>query len=181
MDWIQKDIIVTPTATYNIWDITNINNHQGTGVYVFRDNQNNIIYVGESANIAARVVNHIRGNTEQRFRGGWERFYSVEFYDTGIDMQARLDARFLEKWLIAKEHPYFNKGYSQTHPKVNEYLDTHKECRWNWNLTDQEYCQTVGLPVTKSEFENIIKLKEKAKKKRKSNWAKKKAKKTSFF
>ncbi|MGG0175804.1 GIY-YIG nuclease family protein [Gottfriedia acidiceleris] len=173
MQWTNKNISVIPTASYHIWQLSNIRNHNVTGVYVFKDNKNNVIYIGEAVNIASRVKNHIYGTTVEMLRGGWQRIHQVDLYETGTGMQGILDAKFLEKWLISQLHPYLNKGYGQTHPKVLNYLKTSNECRWNWSPADQAACQSVYLPVSISEFDSIRMNREKAKLKRKKTKKKK--------
>ncbi|MEW5692451.1 MAG: excinuclease ABC subunit UvrC [Candidatus Hydrogenedentota bacterium] len=75
------------------------------GVYIFKDNENNIIYVGKAKNIKKRVSSYFLGkNLDYKTQLLVNKIKTVEVMVT----DSELDALILENRLIKEFKPYFN-------------------------------------------------------------------------
>ncbi len=76
------------------------------GVYYFLDENQNIIYIGKSKNIHARVLAHLTNCTTRRALEMKNKLHSVDFQLTGNELIALL----LESHEIQKHKPVYNRA-----------------------------------------------------------------------
>lgn len=76
-----------------------------TGIYLFKDKQEKIIYVGKAKNIQSRVLSHLYSKTQKSIDQCTET-YHLDFVETGNELCALL----LEADYIKKYYPKFNKA-----------------------------------------------------------------------
>ncbi|MBP0979398.1 MAG: excinuclease ABC subunit UvrC [Oscillospiraceae bacterium] len=101
-------------------DINNINNIIKTfstkpGVYIMKDNQDNIIYIGKAKNLKKRVSSYFNKNTNQDSKVAKlvKKINNIDYIVTGSELEALI----LECNLIKKYRPIYNillkddKGY----------------------------------------------------------------------
>ncbi|MCB9233794.1 MAG: GIY-YIG nuclease family protein [Bacteroidia bacterium] len=78
----------------------------GTGVYYFYDENSNLIYIGKSKNIRARVMNHLANNTNKKAVNMLNSIAHIGFEETGSELVALLK----ESDEIKRFKPYFNRA-----------------------------------------------------------------------
>jgi DNA polymerase III subunit epsilon len=78
----------------------------GPGVYLLRDGDGHVLYVGKSQSVRQRVRDHLRGDApgQPRLRRALRRVKDVEAFETGSE----LEALFLESRLIKRYLPEAN-------------------------------------------------------------------------
>lgn len=77
---------------------------QGSGVYLFKDAQGEILYIGKAKNIRTRVRSHFRDSKDKH----WANFYNqVTDIDT-ITTPTEKDALVLESEMVKKYQPKYN-------------------------------------------------------------------------
>ncbi len=85
-----------------------------TGVYLFKNSQGKIIYVGKAINIKKRVISHFTGNnTGQRRQHFVNEISDIGFEETGTELMALL----MECNLIKKLWPIYNRALKKYDPK----------------------------------------------------------------
>ncbi len=77
---------------------------QKIGVYIFKDNLENILYIGKAKNIKKRVKSHFQGKGGVFGGAMAEKAAEIDFIKTGSEKNARI----LEQQLIKKYKPRFN-------------------------------------------------------------------------
>jgi len=77
-----------------------------TGVYYFRNDQNQVIYIGKSKNIRKRVLSHLSNNGSRRSIELKESIADIDFEITGSELIALL----VESSEIKKHGPRFNRA-----------------------------------------------------------------------
>ncbi len=101
----------------------------GPGVYYFRDEKGELLYIGMSGNIQKRVKQHFTGKMQSSKRQAFLKdIANIECKDCGTEFLARL----VEDHEIRQHWPKFNKA--QKHPSkkfgVLEYSDQKGYLRW---------------------------------------------------
>ncbi len=78
----------------------------GPGVYLLKDNDENVLYVGKSVNVRTRVQTHLRGKAEgqPRLRRNLRRIANVQ----AISTESEIEALVLEAQLIKRYLPVAN-------------------------------------------------------------------------
>jgi DNA polymerase-3 subunit epsilon len=79
---------------------------EGTGVYYFLNEQNQVIYIGKSKNIRKRVLSHLSNNGSRRSIELKESIAEIDFELTGSELIALL----VESSEIKKHAPRFNRA-----------------------------------------------------------------------
>lgn len=74
------------------------------GVYLMKDRQGQVIYVGKALSLRERVLSYFTGKEEERIRGLRERVFDIDYEETGTVLMALLR----EAELIAALLPEFN-------------------------------------------------------------------------
>lgn len=95
---------------------------QSIGVYLFKNKEDKIVYVGKAINIKSRVNQHFTGkNYGKRRQDFLNEIYSIDFLETGTELMALL----YECKLIKHHWPKFNRALKQFEPKFDliEYSD----------------------------------------------------------
>ena len=82
-----------------------------TGVYYFYDSSNELIYVGKSINIHARILSHLNNNLNSRAIEMKNLLSDIRFNVTGSELIALL----LESEEIKKNQPRFNQSQRRTY------------------------------------------------------------------
>ena len=77
---------------------------QEPGVYIFKDGEGTVLYVGKAADLRARLSQYKPGQVEARKEGLLERAEDVEVILTSTEKEALL----LESSLIKRHHPRYN-------------------------------------------------------------------------
>ncbi|WP_311196096.1 exonuclease domain-containing protein [Antarcticibacterium sp. 1MA-6-2] len=75
------------------------------GIYLFKDRQHKVIYVGKAINIKKRVISHFYDRMSKEYQLGQETFY-IDFETTGTELTALL----LEAESIRKYYPKYNRA-----------------------------------------------------------------------
>lgn len=83
---------------------TALNAPVSSGVYIWRDEQNTILYIGKARNLKNRLSSYFSGQKDIKTRILVSRAYSIEYITTGNEYEAFL----LENTLIKKHSPRFN-------------------------------------------------------------------------
>lgn len=84
------------------------------GVYLFKNANGKIIYVGKANNIKKRVISHFTGNnTGQRRQNFINEIFEIDFEETGTELMALLK----ECHLIKKNWPIYNRALKKYEPK----------------------------------------------------------------
>ena len=80
---------------------------QTSGVYVMRDRQQHVLYVGKAKNLSERVASYFRTNSEEdeKLRAIRSRLYNLQIVQTGSELEALL----LEERLIVEFNPLINR------------------------------------------------------------------------
>ena len=92
------------------------------GIYLFKNKDHKIIYVGKAKNIKKRVLQHIYSKKTNEYLLCQETFY-IEHETTGNELTALL----LESDLIKKHYPKFNKA--QKRPQTSYHIIHYKNRR----------------------------------------------------
>lgn len=152
--YLEIDIDKVPaeqTVKYNVWELRKIAQHTKPGVYVFFDIDGEVLYIGESGTgndkVGTRVINHIRGNTEQMSYLKNHYIREVCIYEFPDDITGKLDKDILEKWLIQMHRPLFNQCYGETIKETLDYFGKqNNHLCWNgWNQADKQKLIASGL------------------------------------
>jgi DNA polymerase-3 subunit epsilon len=77
-----------------------------TGIYYFKDSQNNIIYVGKSNDIHSRIISHLNNNTTKKAVEMKNNIASIEYELTGSELIALL----FESDEIKRLKPIYNRA-----------------------------------------------------------------------
>lgn len=114
-----------------------------TGVYYFRNDQNQIIYIGKSRNIRQRILSHLSNNGSKRAIELKESITAIDYEVTGSELVALL----IESGEIKKHTPSFNRAQKR---KVMQYgLYSFKDPRGYINLRiDRTAYRTNETPYT---------------------------------
>ncbi len=91
---------------------------EDTGVYFFRNDQNQVIYIGKSKNIRKRVMSHLSNNSSRRSIEMKESIADVDFEITGSELIALL----VESSEIKKHGPRFNRAQKRKTMQYGLYL-----------------------------------------------------------
>lgn len=75
------------------------------GIYLFKDRQHKVIYVGKAINIKKRVISHFYDRMSKEYQLGQET-YHIDFEITGTELTALL----LEAEQIRKYYPKYNRA-----------------------------------------------------------------------
>ncbi|MFZ4262988.1 exonuclease domain-containing protein [Sphingobacterium sp. HJSM2_6] len=87
---------------------------QTTGIYLFKNAQDKIIYVGKAINIKKRVIGHFTGNSSSLRRQQFiNEIIHIEFKETGTELMALL----MECDYIKKLWPKYNLALKKYDPK----------------------------------------------------------------
>lgn len=87
---------------------------EATGVYLFKDKNGKIIYVGKGVNIKKRVLSHFTGtNNTQKKQSFLDDIYSIDVQETGTELMALLT----ECQLIKQHWPKHNTALKRFEPK----------------------------------------------------------------
>ncbi|WP_270087012.1 exonuclease domain-containing protein [Sphingobacterium sp. SYP-B4668] len=85
------------------------------GIYIFRNNKGQIIYVGKAINIRKRVLSHFTGNNTTAKRQLFvNEIHDIEAILSGTELMALL----MEYNLIKKHWPVHNRALKQYEPKI---------------------------------------------------------------
>jgi hypothetical protein len=125
-----------------VWERRILKNITNSGVYVYRDKNDEIIYIGEAQNLSERVGDHLTGkNIDSALYDddGFTYAYKVELYRLQSKDAHR---RFLmEIEGIQRLNPIFNRKYradgtiESREIKRKEYLRNNEKLTWKyWNL-----------------------------------------------
>ena len=98
------------------------------GVYLFKNKEDKIVYIGKAINIKSRVNQHFTGkNYGKRRQDFLNEIYSIDYLETGTELMALL----YECKLIKHHWPKFNRALKQFEPKFDliEYTDQNKRMR----------------------------------------------------
>jgi len=90
-----------------------------TGVYYFMNDQREIIYIGKSKNIKARVINHFQDTHSRRTNKMLEQIMDISFEVTGSELVALLK----ESYEIKIEQPVFNRKQRRASSDFGIYYD----------------------------------------------------------
>ncbi len=89
------------------------------GIYFFKDQSNQIIYIGKAVNIKKRVVSHFTGSSkEKRNFLMREEIHGIEHQETGNELLALI----IESHLIRKHWPKFNRAQKITGKKYGLFV-----------------------------------------------------------
>lgn len=80
------------------------------GVYYFRDENHNLIYIGKSKNIRTRVMTHLSNNTSRRAMEMRDAIASIDWINTGNELIALLK----ESEEIKTNKPIYNRAQRRT-------------------------------------------------------------------
>lgn len=84
------------------------------GIYIFRDKQDKIIYIGKAINIKKRVLSHFTGNnTGLRRQQFIQDIHDIAFEESGSELMALL----MECTRIKKHWPIHNRALKKYEPK----------------------------------------------------------------
>lgn len=154
VDYIRIDLYV--------WERRLLKKFTESGVYVFRDKNDEIIYIGEAQNLAERVSAHLTGKKDDSALYGEEGFtftYKVELYRLQKD---NAHMRFImEIDGIQRLNPIFNKKYRldgtpQSRAKEREgYIKTNKHISWKYWTHWQVQAYLEGKVLTDVIMEEI--------------------------
>jgi excinuclease ABC subunit C len=75
-----------------------------SGVYIYKDVKNTIIYVGKAKNLFNRVKSYFNKNTDIKTRTLVKKIHSIEYFVTGNEVEALI----LENNLIKQHQPRYN-------------------------------------------------------------------------
>lgn len=98
------------------------------GVYLFKNKEDKIVYVGKAVNIKSRVNQHFTGkNYGKRRQDFLNEIYNIDYIETGTELMALL----YECKLIKHYWPKFNRALKQFEPKFDliEYTDQTQRMR----------------------------------------------------
>lgn len=92
------------------------------GVYVMRDRQEQVLYVGKAADLFERVGSYFRarGAVDEKLQTLWDRIHQLQIIRTGSELEALL----LENRLIRKLQPLINtqlEVYRRTHRRKSRF------------------------------------------------------------
>lgn len=87
------------------WD----NSHKGYFLYIIKDKNNKILYVGETENIKARIENHLNGHSHIKNLIQSDEWEVIEFTDITNLINNREELEVLENDLIELYKPKYNK------------------------------------------------------------------------
>lgn len=86
------------------------------GIYLFKDKQGKIIYVGKAINIKNRVLGHFSGNSGSSKRQSFiDEIRSIEFQESGTELMALL----MECQMIKQYWPKHNRALKKFEPKFS--------------------------------------------------------------
>ncbi len=84
------------------------------GIYIFKDKEGKIVYIGKAIDIKKRVLSHFTGNnTGIRRQQFLQDIYFIEFQESGTELMALL----MECQLIKQYWPKFNRALKRFEPK----------------------------------------------------------------
>lgn len=129
-----------------VWERRILKYMKESGVYVFRDKNDKIIYIGEAGNLASRVEGHLSGkkfDSALYDDDGFTYTYKVELYRLkGKDSHKRFQ---MEIDGIQRLNPIFNRKYRIDGTKKSRkieretYASNNKDITWkNWTLWQVE-------------------------------------------
>ncbi|MBN1301379.1 MAG: GIY-YIG nuclease family protein [Melioribacteraceae bacterium] len=98
---------------------------EGPGVYLFKDREGNVIYIGKAKSLPKRVSNHFSSTAVRKSRKITQRAVRLEHIETNTELTALI----LEAELVKLHKPCFNsqlKKYSQ-----NYFICFNKEIKYN--------------------------------------------------
>src|SRR5512138_1981438 len=75
-----------------------------SGVYIYKDIKNTIIYVGKAKNLFNRVKSYFNKNNDIKTRTLVKKIHSIEYFVTGNEVEALI----LENNLIKQHQPRYN-------------------------------------------------------------------------
>lgn len=101
----KREVKYKRTDLY-VWEKKILKRIKESGVYVFRDKDDNIIYIGEADNLATRVGNHISGNSDLFEDHAFSYTYKVELYR--LNPEDRHVRKLMEIDAIQRISPVFN-------------------------------------------------------------------------
>lgn len=78
-------------------------------VYRFLDSENNILYIGKTADLRERMYQHF-GKFSHLPRECYEKVFKIEY----LEVNDNVDGTIIEKYLIEKSHPVFNSDYTDS-------------------------------------------------------------------
>ncbi|HEX3007142.1 MAG TPA: exonuclease domain-containing protein [Bacteroidales bacterium] len=113
---------INKQSLHPAFDVSCIANLPGkTGVYYFRNECGDIIYVGKSNDIQTRVISHFSNNTTQKAIKMKSQIVSIDYEITGSELVALL----LESEEIKKNKPIYNHAQRRTpsHCGIFQYTD----------------------------------------------------------
>jgi len=120
-------------------DLNMLNNlPEEAGVYYFRNERNQIIYIGKSKNIRQRILSHLSNNGSKRAIELKESITCIDFEVTGSELVALL----IESSEIKKHSPPFNRAQKK---KVMHYgLYSFKDASGYINLTIEQTANRIN-------------------------------------
>ncbi|MFQ5603272.1 MAG: nucleotide excision repair endonuclease [bacterium] len=95
---------------------------ESPGVYLMKDHQDKVFYVGKAKNLKQRVGSYFRAReqVDRKMQAIWQRIFDIEIIEMGSELEAFLE----EQKLIKKNQPEINlkievhaKSRSEWHPK----------------------------------------------------------------
>ncbi|QWI10074.1 GIY-YIG nuclease family protein [Bacillus mycoides] len=101
----KREVKYKRTDLY-VWERKILKHIKESGVYVFRDKDDNIIYIGEAYNLATRVGDHISGNSALLKDYAFSYTYKVELYR--LNPEDRHIRKLMEIDAIQRISPVFN-------------------------------------------------------------------------
>ncbi|MGN5648941.1 nucleotide excision repair endonuclease [Bacillus sp. Brlt_9] len=141
MSFWTKKVEYKRTDLY-IWERKILQYITKSGVYVFRDVNDEIIYVGEATNLAKRVNTHLAGNSDTSALYEDDAFsytHKVELYE--LKTEDTHERKLIELDLIQRFNPVFNRNHrTNGTPKQIEsmrkvYLKQNSAYTWkNWSV-----------------------------------------------
>ncbi|MGN5648652.1 GIY-YIG nuclease family protein [Bacillus sp. Brlt_9] len=138
--WTRKLNVNYIRTDLYVWERRLLKKFKESGVYVFRDKNDKIIYIGEAQNLAERVSIHLTGKDDGSALYAEEGFtftYKVELYRlTKLNAHMRF---FMEIDGIQRSNPTFNKEYrldgtpESRAEQREDYIKTNEDISWrNW-------------------------------------------------
>ncbi|MBI2251447.1 MAG: GIY-YIG nuclease family protein, partial [Armatimonadetes bacterium] len=134
------------------------------GVYLFKNQNDQIIYIGKANSLAKRIKNYTYKNNDLKKSKLLEKIRSLEYIVT----DSPIEALILELNLIKKYHPYFNirlkddKNFpyieitqNELYPRICITRKTHKKIK---SYLFGPYTNAKALKITLNLIKNIFKI-----------------------
>jgi DNA polymerase-3 subunit epsilon len=125
-----------------------------TGVYLLKNDQDKIVYIGKSNNIKQRVLQHLKNNSSRRAIQLREAIVDVEFILTGSELAALL----LESDLVKTHQPIYNRQLrkSKFHFGLYTYTDQNGYIRLFSDKISKQHITPLTTFETKAEANKFI-------------------------